>query len=56
MKLNLKCKRCGKKIRKAYYVNGKPYGVECAKIRGYSDRKVIIKKPIEIDENQGELF
>ena len=52
----MQCKRCGKKIRKAYYVNGKPYGIECAKRRGYSDKKVIIKKPVEIDEKQIELF
>jgi len=52
----MRCSRCGKRIREVYYVNGKPYGIECAKRRGYSDKKVIIKKPIKIDEKQGELF
>jgi len=50
------CTRCNKKLREVYYVNGKPYGVECAKMRGYSDKKVIIKKPFEIDEKQIVLF
>jgi len=52
----MRCARCDKRIREGYYVNGKPYGIECAKRRGYSDKKFIIKKPIEIDEKQGELF
>ncbi len=52
----MRCARCDKRIRKAYYVNGRAYGIECAKRRGYSDKKVIIKKPIEIDEKQIELF
>jgi len=52
----MRCARCDKRIRKAYYINGRAYGIECAKRRGYSDKKVIIKKPIEIDEKQGELF
>lgn len=52
----MRCTRCGKRIREVYFVNGKPYGIECAKRRGYIDKKVIIKKPIEIDEKQGELF
>lgn len=52
----MRCARCGKRIREVYYVNGKPYGSECARKRGYSDRKVIIKKPVEIDEKQITLF
>lgn len=52
----MRCARCDKRIRKVYYVNGKPYGIECAKRRGYSYKKIIIKKPIETDEKQGELF
>ena len=51
-----RCARCGKRLREVYYVNGKPYGSECAKMRGYSDKKVIIKKPTELDDKQGELF
>lgn len=50
------CTRCGKKIREAYYVNGKPYGAECAKKRGYSDRKVVIRRPDSENEKQGNLF
>jgi hypothetical protein len=46
----MRCSRCHKIIREAYYVNGKPYGIECAKRRGYSDKKVIIKQAEEIDE------
>jgi len=45
----MRCARCDKKIRKAYYVKGKPYGIECARMRGYSDKKVIIKSATEID-------
>jgi hypothetical protein len=52
----MRCTRCNKKIREVFYVNGKPYGAECARRRGYSDRKVIIKKPVEIDEKQITLF
>lgn len=52
----MRCARCDKRIREVYYVNGKPYGIECAKRRGYSDRKVIINKPGEADEKQGRLF
>jgi hypothetical protein len=52
----MRCTRCNKKLREVYYVNGKPYGIECAKRQGYSDKKVIIKKPVEIDEKQGKLF
>lgn len=52
----MNCTRCGKKIRKAYYVKGKSYGIECAKIRGYSDKKVTIKKAEEENENQMRLI
>lgn len=52
----MRCTRCGKRLKEVYYVNGKPYGIECAKKRGYSDRKVIIKKPIEIDDKQMRLI
>jgi len=52
----MRCARCDKRIREVYYVNGKTCGIECAKRRGYSDKKVIIKKPVEIDEKQIELF
>lgn len=51
----MKCSRCGKIIREVYYVNGKPYGIECAKKRGYSDRKVKIKKSTD-DEFQLDIF
>lgn len=51
------CTRCNKKLtREVYYVNGKPYGIECAKRNGYSDKKVIIKKQVEINDKQGNLF
>lgn len=50
------CHRCNKKLtREVYYVNGKPYGIECAKRRGYSDKKVIIKKSTD-DEYQIDMF
>lgn len=52
----MRCARCNKLIREVYYVNGKPYGIECAKRRGYSDKKVIIKPAEEKNEKQGELF
>ena len=52
----MRCTRCNKKIREVFYVNGKPYGSECARMRGYSDRKVTIKKPVEIDEKQLALL
>lgn len=52
----MNCKRCGKKIRKAYYVNGKPYGIECAKIRGYLDKKIKINRQTEENKNQWDLF
>jgi hypothetical protein len=53
----MRCTRCNKKLnREVYYVNGKPYGIECAKMRGYSDKKVIIKKQVEINDKQGVLF
>lgn len=52
----MRCARCDKRIREVYYVNGKPYGIECAKRRGYSDKKVIIKKPTKIDDKQFDLF
>ena len=52
----MRCARCDKRIREVYYVNGKPYGIECAKRRGYSDKKVSIKKPVEINEKQIQLF
>lgn len=52
----MRCSRCGKRIREVFYVNGKPYGQECARKRGYSDKKVIIKKPIEENEKQQDLF
>lgn len=52
----MKCSRCGKRIREAYYVKGKPYGIECAKIRGYSDKKITIKKNTEENENQLRLI
>jgi len=45
----MRCARCDKRIRKAYYVNGRAYGIECARMRGYSDKKVIIKNATEID-------
>ncbi len=51
----MRCARCDKTIREVYYVNGKPYGIECAKIRGYSDKKVVIKKSTDNDY-QLELF
>lgn len=52
----MRCTRCNKKIREVFYVNGKPYGAECARMRGYSDKKVIIKKPTENDDRQEKLF
>ena len=52
----MRCTRCNKKLREVYYVNGKPYGIECAKQRGYSDKKVIIKKQVEINDKQIGLF
>lgn len=52
----MRCARCNKIIREVYYVNGKPYGIECAKRRGYSDKKVIIKHATDIDEIQMSLF
>ena len=52
----MRCARCDKRIREVYYVNGKPYGIECAKQRGYSDKKVIIKKQVEINDKQIGLF
>ena len=52
----MRCARCNKRVREVYYVNGKPYGIECAKRRGYSDKKVIIKQAEEIDEKQISLF
>jgi len=51
----MRCTKCNKKLRKAYYINGKPYGPECAREKGYSDRKVVIKKSVD-DEKQIELF
>lgn len=51
----MRCARCDKRIREVYYVNGKPYGIECAKRRGYSDKKVIIKKSTD-DEYQIDMF
>lgn len=52
----MRCTRCNKIIREVYHVNGKPYGIECAKKQGYSDKKVVIKKQSEIDLRQGDLF
>ena len=52
----MRCARCNKRVREVYYVNGKPYGIECARKRGHSDKKVTIKKPVEIDDKQGVLF
>lgn len=51
----MRCARCDKRIREVYYVNGKPYGIKCAKRRGYSDKKVIIKKSTD-DEYQIDMF
>lgn len=52
----MRCTRCGKRLREVYYVNGKPYGIECAKIRGWCGKKVIIKPTSEENEKQGRLF
>ena len=52
----MRCTRCGKRLREVYYVNGKPYGIECAKRRGYYDKKIIIKRPVDIDEKQLPLI
>ncbi len=52
----MRCARCNKRVREVYYVNGKPYGIECAKRRGYSDKKVIIKQAEDINEKQISLF
>ena len=51
----MRCARCDKRIREVYYVNGNPYGIECAKIRGYIDKKVVIKKSTD-NGYQLELF
>lgn len=51
----MRCARCDKRIREVYYVNGKPYGIECAKIRGYSDKRINIKNSTN-DDFQLDLF
>lgn len=56
MKSNLRCKRCWKRIREACYINGKPYGPECAKIQGYSDKLIKINRQTEISDKQWDLF
>jgi hypothetical protein len=52
----MRCARCNKILREVYYVNGKPYGIECAKIRGYSSKKLAIKNTLTENPYQGDLF
>lgn len=52
------CSRCKKRLKKAYFHNGKVYGPECVvKVGGYikSDKKIRTKETEENDK-QMELF
>ncbi|MCP4264150.1 MAG: hypothetical protein GY777_00995 [Candidatus Brocadiaceae bacterium] len=55
----MRCSRCRKRIKKAYYHNGRAYGSECVnKAGGFAGRtySVKIKDAEEENDLQGDLF
>jgi len=55
----MRCSRCFKRIKKAYYHDGKMYGPECVvKVGGFigKSRLVKIEEAEDKESNQYELF
>jgi len=55
----MRCAKCFKRIKRAYWHNGQAYGPECVvKVGGYINKSKLIKikDADEDNENQQELF